>query len=257
MDRLELPHAVVRGPLVEFSTHTALVRLPMGGAVLVDSTGVVAVDVSDDGDLADVVAALAAPAAGAAALLAGRFALRSSAVSLGPSGVVIGAVAGGGASTVMAALVGRGHLALSDGVTVTHGSPLMVTAHGGDVDLWPDSVAALGLGAADGVVIRKGLTKRRFTLAAAARAVPLAALVQVELVNHGLEPEAFVMGGAEAVDVVTALMWHRWAFAELGRRAAALAWALGVAQSVPVVRVVVSRRNDPGLLAEFITQVVA
>ncbi len=259
MDRLELPHAVVRGPLVEFSTHTALVRLPLGGAVLVDSNGVVAVDVAADGDHADVVAALAAPAAGAAALLAGRFALRASAATLGggTGGVVIGAVAAGGASTAMAALVGRGHQMLSDGVTVIHGSPLMVTAQGGDVDLWPDSVAAVGLRAADGVVIRQGLAKRRFTLAAAVRAVPLAAVVQLDLVNHESESRAHVMGGAEAVDVVTSLMWHRWALADLGREAAALAWAVQVAQTIAVMRVVVSRRSDPSLVAEFIEQVVA
>ena len=262
MDRLELPNAVVRGPLVEFSTHTALVRLPTGGAVLVDSTGVVAVDVAADGDHADVIAALAAPAAGAAALLAGRFAVRASAVSVaggigGSGAVVIGAVAAGGASTATAALGGRGHLVLSDGVTVLHGSPLMVTAHGGDVDLWPDSAVALGLRAADGVVIRNGLTKHRFTLAAAAavRAVPLAAVVQLELVNRELDPLAYVLGGAEAVDVVLTLMWHRWALAGLGREAAALAWAVQVAQANAVMRVVVSRRSDPCLMAEFVERV--
>ena len=261
MDRLELPNAVVRGPLVEFSTHTALVRLPTGGAVLVDSTGVVAVDVAADGDHADVIAALAAPAAGAAALLAGRFAVRASAVSVaggigGSGAVVIGAVAAGGASTLTAALGGRGHLVLSDGVTVLHGSPLMVTAHGGDVDLWPDSAVALGLRVADGVVIREGLTKHRFTLAAAVRAVPLAAVVQLELVNRELDPLAYVLGGAEAVDVVLTLMWHRWALAGLGREAAALAWAVQVAQAYAVMRVVVSRRSDPCLMAEFIEQVI-
>ena len=263
MDRLELPHAVVRGPLVEFSTHTALVRLPMGGAVLMDSTGMVAVDVAADGDHADVVAALAAPAAGAAALLAGRFALRASGVSLncgGTRGMVIGAVAAGGASTATAALValmGRGHHVLSDGVTVIHGSPLMVTAHGGEVDLWPDSVAAVGLRATDGVVIRKGLAKRRFTLAAAVRAVPLATVVQLDLVNHDADPVSHVMGGAEAVNVVMALMWHRWALAGLGKEAGALAWAVQVAQAVAVTQVVVSRRTDLSTVAEFIEQVVA
>ena len=261
MDRLELPNAVVRGPLVEFSTHTALVRLPTGGAVLVDSTGVVAVDVAADGHHADVIAALAAPAAGAAALLAGRFAVRASAVSVaggigGSGAVVIGAVAAGGASTMTAALGGRGHLVLSDAVTVLHGSPLMVTAHGGDVDLWPDSAVALGLRAADGVVIREGLTKHRFTLAAAVRAVPLAAVVQLELVNRELDPLAYVLGGAEAVDVVLTLMWHRWALAGLGREAAALAWAVYVAQANAVMRVVVSRRSDPCLMAEFIERVL-
>ena len=154
-----------------------------------------------------------------------------------------------------AALGGRGHLVLSDAVTVLHGSPLMVTAHGGDVDLWPDSAVALGLRVADGLVIRKGLTKHRFSLAAAVRAVPLAAVVQLELVNRELDPLAYVLGGAEAVDVVLTLMWHRWALAGLGREAAALAWAVQVAQANAVMRVVVSRRSDPCLMAEFIERV--
>ena len=255
--RLELPHAVSRGPLVQFGRGTALLAMPGSGSVLVDANGVVAVDAPDQ-DQAEVLVVLGAPAAAASELLAGRFALRASSSCVGDRAVVMTAEAGGGKSATAAALALRGHAVLCDAVAVIHGTPPAVAPRGDTTELWPDTAAALGLPVEDVPPLRAGITKRAYFLPREPSAGALGAVVALDLVNHGHGPAAHSLGGAQAVEVLTSLMWHRWAFADLGCRAAAFSWAVGVARSVPVLRITSPRLPcDPAAVAAFIEELAA
>ena len=242
---------------MQFGRGTALLNMPGGGSVLVDANGVVAVDAPDQ-DQGEVLAVLGAPAAAASELLAGRFALRASSSCVGDRAVVVTAQAGGGKSATAAALAARGHAVLCDAVAAIHGTPPVVAPCGATTELWPDTAAALGLPVEGTPPLRAGIAKRAYWLDREPSAGALGAVVALDLVNHGDGPSAHSLGGAQAVEVLTSLMWHHWAFAGLGCGAAAFSWAVGVARSVPVLRITSPRLPcDPSAVAGFIEELAA
>jgi hypothetical protein len=151
----------------------------------------------------------------AALLLAGAVPLRAAAVSVDGAGVLICGTSARGKSTLAAALGMRGHPVLSDGIGIASGGPPMLQPLGGEVQLWPDMIAALGLDGAPSRVVRPGLAKRAIRLGGAPAPVPLRALV---VLGGGKVPEFELLATAgDRIRALLALHWHPGLVDPLGR----------------------------------------
>ncbi len=158
-----LPRVVWQSPLVELEHHQALLHLPTIGRFFVPLDGLPTVERYAGADRSDVECVVEGPVRALQGLMGGHFALRGSAVLANGEAVVITGNSGVGKSALAAALMRSGASVLADGyVFVDAGCPPTLQVTRGRVDLWPDTVMALGLGSARGELVRAALGKRAF-----------------------------------------------------------------------------------------------
>jgi hypothetical protein len=97
------------------------------------------------------------------ALLDGHFALHGSAVLVDGNALVITGSSGVGKSALVATLMRSGLSVAADGyVIIDAGTPPTLRVSQGRVELWPDTVRALGMEGQGGALVRAGLEKRAF-----------------------------------------------------------------------------------------------
>jgi HPr Serine kinase C-terminal domain len=149
-------------------------------------------------DASDV--SLAAAGAGLALILEqrGMTVLHGSCLAVGGRGVCVVGDSGAGKSTLAAALCGRGHRFISDGMTAVDLSGAVALALPGwqNVKLLPDAAAALGLHSSTAPLVHRDSQKRLFALAA-----PEVAPVQLHYILALSGGEALAcqrLGGSEA-----------------------------------------------------------
>ena len=148
---------------MEVELRQALLCLPTIGRFLVPLDGLPTVERHAGADRADVECVVEGPVRALQGLMGGHFALRGSAVLANGEALVITGNSGVGKSALAAALTRSGASVLADGyVFVDAGTPPTLRVTRGRVDLWPDTVTALGLDSAGGELVRAALQKRAF-----------------------------------------------------------------------------------------------
>ncbi len=148
---------------MEVERRQALFRVPTIGRFLVPIEGPPTVERRAGADVLDVECVVEGPVRALQGLMGGHFALRGSAVLANDEALVITGNSGVGKSALAAALMRSGASVLADGyVFIDAGTPPTLRVTRGRLDLWPDTVTALGLDAADGEIVRAGLGKRAF-----------------------------------------------------------------------------------------------
>ncbi len=216
-----LPRAAFRGPLVEASTTHGLFRMPGVGRYLLPPTGPVIVAASPGAGQDDIDCFFSTSVAALAGLLAGLYPLHGAAVALDSRAVVILGPAGVGKSTLAAALVGRGHQLLADGVILIERSPCRVAPTTTDVRLWPDAAQALGLDLNAGQVIRPTLASRRWALGRPTTEPAALDAVVIVVEDGRVDPTSGVevesMRASDAFAHLVGAEWFPMAVGPLGR----------------------------------------
>lgn len=201
-----LPHALWRSPLVEIELGQALLRLPTIGRFLVPLDGLPTVERRAGVDRTEVKCFVEGPVRALQALLGGHFALRGSAVLVNGVALVITGDSGVGKSALAAALMQAGASVVADGYVLfdAYTQPILRVARD-RVDLWPDTVKALGMDAAAGELVRAGLTKRAFASQPPPTGpqVPVDRLVVLSSGANGMGPSA--TAEARSLDLTTGM----------------------------------------------------
>jgi hypothetical protein len=252
-DRLSQP--VWRSPLVEMERHRALLRFPTIGRLLVPNDAAPTVAREAGAGSAEVGWLVNGPVRALQGLLGGQFALRGSAVLVDGEALLIAGSSGAGKSALAATLMRSGSTVLADGwVFVSPGTPPAVQVSGADLQLWPDTVKALGMDGAEGETVRTGLTKRSFAgpAAPAGPTVPVRRLVLLSigapLGGDGAVVERRSLDVPAAMRRIAALGYLSQAVAPLGLSADHARWLMALVSSRPVE---LSRRG--GSMAESLT----
>jgi hypothetical protein len=251
--------------LIEATTQRGLFRLPTVGRFLVAPGEPTVVGPAPSTTEEDIECVLRGPVGALRSLLEGKFALRGAAVGVHGKGVVIAGSANG-TSTLAAALALRGHHIIADGTVVVSGAPPSVSALPEArlpplVTLWPDSVHALGLNAAEGRVVRPSLPSRGFSVGRA-WGDPLAVTAVVVL---GVDSRLQRLGHRVAARQVTAVQeklfvlftaeWHAPLAQDLRMQKEQFQWATGLARAVPVQLLTRSAGPAQSTLPELVERV--
>lgn len=234
-----VPDAVVRMPLLDASTTSAVLRIPGVAEYLVRSDGSVETARAAGATDLDVACFRDGPVAALTSLLQGSFPLRAAAVATDRGGVVLSGPSAVGKSAAAAALALRGKAVLGDKVVVVTLQGLSVTGGPPDVALWPPMAQALALDPADGGMVRPSLAKRTFRLGPVPgpEPVPASLVVILEIDNRLKRPELLELTqGRQKLHALLSVQWHRRLIAPLRLGAAHLEWAAALAATVPVVR---------------------
>ena len=248
-----MPDAPYRSHLVDAAPGRAIFRLPVGRFLVAPEAPTVvepAAGASDD----DIACMLRGPVGALRSSLAGRFALRASAVEVGGRALVVcGATFG--VSTLVASLALRGHRLLADGVVVVSGNPVMVSAlpeaDRPRVTLWPDSAEHLGLPWDQGQPLRPGVGSRLFSLGpdGSLETPPLGWVVNLTIDRQSRHPDQVgsrPVTGAPKLTTLVGHQWHAEMVTELGLKAEQFAWAAATSK-VPIYRL--QRSAEPMELA--------
>jgi hypothetical protein len=241
----ELADAKWSGPVHQVAPGSVLIDIPGVGRAIVRDGDVAGVEFAEGMTEGDVRWLMDRPVAQAARLLQGQFALRAAGVVIAGRAVAITGRAGGGKSSVAAALAARGHAVLGDNEVIVAAAPgggVTAVPSTSCLDLWDDIVGAIGLAEADGAIVRPALSKRRFAFTAGV-ASPLAIVVLLEeSISTGVEE----MHGAKAV---VQILEHTVLAALIdgaGLRSQHFAWGVRVAGAARVVKLSLDRyRRDP------------
>lgn len=232
-------------PFAEVSSTEGLVRIPGIGRALVTDSGIVAVTADDRAahlDPAEIAAVLEPPAIALSLLLAGRFPLRGTAISIDGRALVVLGVPHEGVSAVAAALTQRGHQLLADRQVVITGDQPHVQPTSTSVDLWPAELEHLGLSADAGIAVRRGLPVRRISVPSASDVVPLGLVVELHQDNHVVSPRVETLRGFDAIDPLVRQTWHGWAIGGKAASPAHMAWSLSIVRATRLIRVTVRRK---------------
>jgi hypothetical protein len=258
-----LTGATACGPLIQATADAALLAVPRVGRFLVGCDGAVLVERADGAADADLRCFLDEPVAALAAQLRGDLVLRAAAVSIEGRAVALCGAPAAGKSALAAALAQRGHAVLADAVTsvsdgAAEGSLRVTRAWTAEPQLWPDTIAELGLSPSDGRLVRPGLAKRAYPLASDAELTPLAAVVDLHAQRSRDRMAVEPLAGAAAVHAVLGLRWHARLAGPLGLEPAQFQLAASVAASASCVRLLRPWRGVPaGELAARVEEMLA
>jgi hypothetical protein len=235
-----LAHTVWRSPLVEIERRRALLRVPTVGRFLASLDGLPTVQRLSgiDGTEAEYFASRPVPAL--QALLGGHFALRGSAVLVNDQALLVTGYSGVGKSALAAALTRSGTPVLADAyVFVDAGTPPTLRVTRTTLDLWPDTVEALGMDDTGGLPLRAGLAKRSYA-GPPTRTGPTVPVGKVVILGVGSPRAAKTEVGAHnlhlpaAIELLTSLGYLSRAVDALGFNAEHFAWLTSLLSLRPV-----------------------
>jgi hypothetical protein len=250
---------LVRGPLVEATADSVLVRVPNVARFLVRAGSPVRLERERGLSDKEIECFLHGPVAAARAVLDGQLPLRGAAVSVREAAVLILGHAAAGKSTLAAALAMRGHALLADSLAIISGDgdvgPAVSPAQS-RVILWPDMVRELGLDPAAGEIVRPSIPSRAFALGPEPETARVGAFVVLTAERPRRDPELSRLEGHEKFQPLLGLRWHLQVVEGLGLGSEQLEPMARLAGAAPFFRLRRPSRGSARELAELVEGLV-
>jgi hypothetical protein len=247
-EALERP--IVSGVTFEADAHRVLLNFPRAARFLVRDGSEITVEPAPEASDDSVRVFLAGPALGVLLLQRGTLALHAAACASARGAILLAGASGRGKSTLLAALLARGHRMLSDDLSAVAldatGRPIVHPAFA-RVKLFADSLGRLGLEGPDVRPVRPGLPKYSVpaTVAFCVEARPVRAVYVLDY-DSGGDVRFLALAGQERLAAIRTHVYSRRLAEGLRLHAAHFAAAAALASRVPVVRV--SRPRGLGLV---------
>lgn len=257
-----LPQASWSSPFVEIGTDgMVLVRIADAVRFTVQDGRDIVLDQHCQAQTSVIETFLFSVVAGIILHQRGMLALHASCVMLGDVAVAMAGVSGRGKSTLAAALSLQGHSLLSDDICPIRfdDGRAMVIPGPARLRLWPDAAQRLGLNPDQLAIGRPQHPKRVLPISsAAAKPMPLAALIRIGIDKQLDAPTIYRLSGAAAITPIEEIVYRARLGRRLGRRIGLFTDLVRLAGIVPVFQLLRPEQGaDLPQLADLVRATIA